>query len=115
MSGGGCGCAGSLANLAHALSDPVRLLILFTLCEAPGYMVDLAPAFSMSKQDLSDHLACLRRCGLVDAVVDGVDSWYRLADQQVASAIDQLRRVALWTFDDPDPESNGSQSVAPEH
>ncbi|TDE99002.1 ArsR family transcriptional regulator [Occultella glacieicola] len=90
----------ALARLGHALSDPTRAGILLALREAPAYPSDLADALEVSRQVMSNHLACLRGCGLVEAVPEGRRTWYRLADQHLAPALDELLRVVL--FVEPD-------------
>lgn len=90
----------ALARLGHALSDPTRAGVLLALREAPGYPSDLADALDVSRQVMSNHLACLRGCGLVEAIPDGRRSWYRLVDPHLAPALDELLRVVL--FVEPD-------------
>ncbi|UPL18707.1 ArsR/SmtB family transcription factor [Microbacterium aurugineum] len=85
----------AVARLGHALSDPTRAAVLLALREAPGYPADLAEALGVSRQALSNHLACLRGCGLVESVPDGRRSSYRLADRHLAPALDMLLRVTL--------------------
>ena len=41
-------------------------------------------------------VACLRGCGLVEAMPDGRRTWYRLADPHLAPALDELLRVTLF-------------------
>ncbi|WP_163543893.1 ArsR/SmtB family transcription factor [Occultella kanbiaonis] len=86
----------ALARLGHALSDPTRAGVLLALREAPAYPSDLADALEVSRQVMSNHLACLRGCGLVEAVPEGRRTWYRLADAHLAPALDQLLRVVLF-------------------
>jgi DNA-binding transcriptional ArsR family regulator len=56
-----------LARFGHALSDATRARVLLALRDAPGYPADLADLLGVSRQRLSNHLACLRGCGLVVA------------------------------------------------
>jgi DNA-binding transcriptional ArsR family regulator len=86
----------ALARLGHALSDPTRTNILLSLREAPAFPSDLADALGVSRQIMSNHLACLRGCGLVEATPEGRRSWYRLADPHLAPALDELLRVVLF-------------------
>lgn len=86
----------ALARLGHALSDPTRAGILLALREAPAYPSDLADALGVSRQVMSNQLACLRGCGLVDAIPDGRRTWYRLADGHLAPALDELLRLVLY-------------------
>ncbi|GAA4621997.1 ArsR/SmtB family transcription factor [Cellulomonas oligotrophica] len=85
----------ALARLGHALSDPTRTRVLLALREAPAYPADLADALDVSRQVMSNHLACLRGCGLVEAIPDGRRTWYRLADPHLAPALDDLLRLVL--------------------
>jgi DNA-binding transcriptional ArsR family regulator len=60
-----------LARFGHALSDPVRARLLLALRDGPGYPAELAELLGTTRQNLSNHLACLRGCGLVVAVPEG--------------------------------------------
>ncbi len=91
--------AQALRRLGYALSDQTRTQILLALREAPAYPSDLADALGVSRQVMSNQLACLRGCGLVTAVPDGRRTWYRLADPHLAPALSELLRVVL--FVDP--------------
>lgn len=85
----------ALARFGHALADPTRTRVLLALREAPATPSELADAFDVSRQVMSNQLACLRGCGLVEAVPDGRRTWYRLADPHLAPALDELLRVVL--------------------
>ena len=89
------GHTAAISRLGHALSDPTRAGVLLALREAPAFPSDLAVALGVSKQVMSNHLACLRGCGLVEAMPDGRRAWYRLADDRLAVALDDLLGVAL--------------------
>lgn len=84
-----------LARFGHALSDPTRSRLLLALREAPGYPADLAETLGVSRQSLSNHLACLRGCGLVVAVPEGRRTRYELADARLAHALGDLLGVVL--------------------
>jgi DNA-binding transcriptional ArsR family regulator len=86
-----------LARFGHALSDPTRARLLLALREAPGYPAELADLLGVSRQNLSNHLACLRGCGLVVAVPQGRRSRYELADARLAHALGDLLGVVLAT------------------
>jgi DNA-binding transcriptional ArsR family regulator len=79
-----------LARFGHALSDPVRARLLLALRDGPGYPAELADLLGTSRQNLSNHLACLRGCGLVVAVPEGRRSRYELADARLAHALGDL-------------------------
>lgn len=85
----------AVARLGHALSDPTRAGILLSLRTSPAYPSDLAEELGVTRQAMSNHLACLRGCGLVESLPDGRRSRYRLADAHLAPALDELMRVVL--------------------
>jgi DNA-binding transcriptional ArsR family regulator len=86
-----------LARFGHALSDPTRARLLLALREAPGYPAQLAELLGVSRQNLSNHLACLRGCGLVVAVPEGRRARYELADARLAHALGDLLELVLAT------------------
>ena len=86
----------ALARLGHALADNTRVGILLALREAPANPSELADRLGVSRQVMSNQLACLRGCGLVEAVPDGRRSWYRLADPHLAPALSELLQVVLY-------------------
>lgn len=85
----------ALARFGHALSDPVRARLLLALREQPAYPADLAERLGTSRQNLSNHLACLRGCGLVVAVPEGRRSRYEIADPRIAHALGDLVGLVL--------------------
>ncbi|MFF6951360.1 ArsR/SmtB family transcription factor [Streptomyces iakyrus] len=84
-----------LARFGRALADPIRCRILLALREAPTYPADLADALAISRTRLSNHLACLRDCGLVITVPDGRRTRYELADERLGHALDDLRTAVV--------------------
>lgn len=84
-----------LARFGRALADPIRCRILLALREAPAYPADLADALDVSRTRLSNHLACLRDCGLVVTVPDGRRTRYELADERLGHALDDLRTAVV--------------------
>ncbi len=53
------------ARLFQGLSDPTRLSILVALLDGERRVTDLVAAVGSSQSNVSNHLACLRECGLV--------------------------------------------------
>lgn len=84
-----------LARFGYAVSDPTRAKILLALAEAPSYPSDLADALGVSRQSISNHLTCLRGCGMVVAVPDGRRTRYELTDSRLGHAIKDLIGVVL--------------------
>src|SRR5689334_5934868 len=85
----------ALARFGHALSDPTRTQILLSLRQGPGYPSALAEQIGVTRQILSNHLACLRGCGLVVAVPEGRRARYELADARIAAALEDLLGLVL--------------------
>ena len=85
----------ALVRLGYALSDDTRARILLALRQAPARPSDLADDIGVSRQVMSNQLACLRGCGLVKAVPDGRYTSYRLADAHLAPALDGLLRLVV--------------------
>jgi DNA-binding transcriptional ArsR family regulator len=85
----------ALARFGHALSDTTRTRILLNLSQAPDYPAELADRIGVSRQMLSNHLACLRGCGLVVAVPEGRRTRYELADARIGHALDALMGLVL--------------------
>lgn len=84
-----------LERVGTALADRTRRLILLRLLDGPAYPADLALALGASRAGISNHLACLRGCGLVTATREGRQVRYELADQRLAGALRELARVVL--------------------
>lgn len=84
-----------LDRVGRALSDGTRRRILLHLAQAPAYPADLAAALDASRPAVSNHLACLRDCGLVVAEPEGRRVRYRLADRRLAHALTDLAAVRL--------------------
>ncbi len=84
-----------LSRFGRALSDRTRARMLLALREAPAFPADLADLLDVSRQIVSNHLACLRGCGLVVAVPQGRRVRYELADAQLAHALGDLLGVVL--------------------
>ena len=71
------------AKFFRGLADPSRLKVLETLQGRPHCVSELLEITRLSQPNLSMHLACLRKCGLVDARRSGRFVYYELSDQAV--------------------------------
>lgn len=85
----------ALARFGRALADPIRCRLLLALRESPAHPSDLAERLGISRTRLSNHLACLRDCGLVIGVPVGRRTRYELADPRLAHALDDLRTAVV--------------------
>lgn len=86
---------GALARVGRALSDPTRCRILTALLEGTNYPGQLADQLDMSRSKVSNHLACLRGCGLVVGTYQGRQVRYELADPHLSQALSELVKVVL--------------------
>jgi DNA-binding transcriptional ArsR family regulator len=84
-----------LERIGTALADPTRRRILTMLLAGPTYSAELAEVLGVSRAKTSNHLACLRGCGLVTATREGRQIRYELANQRLAGALRELARVVL--------------------
>lgn len=85
----------ALARLGVALSDPVRRAVLFRLSEGPAYPVELAERCETSRSNMSNHLTCLRGCGLIVAEREGRRIRYEIVSTEFAEALQTLASVTL--------------------
>jgi DNA-binding transcriptional ArsR family regulator len=84
-----------LERVGIALADGSRRRLLVALLDGPAYPSQLAAAFGLSRANVSNHLACLRGCGLVVAQPEGRQVRYDVADRRLAQALRQLLDVVL--------------------
>lgn len=91
----------ALSRFGRALADPIRCRLLLVLRNGPAYPAEMAERLGISRTRLSNHLACLRGCGLVITVPDGRRVRYELADRRLGHAIDDLRAAVLAVATDP--------------
>jgi len=82
--------AGDAVQLLKALGNENRLMILCTLSEAEHSVGQLNERISLSQSALSQHLAVLRRDGLVTTRRESQTIYYALADGPAARVIQLL-------------------------
>lgn len=85
----------ALSRLGRALADPTRCRILLRLLDGPAYPSALADDLGLSRPNVSNHLTCLRGCGLVVATPDGRKVSYELVDTHLAHALRDLLAAAV--------------------
>lgn len=71
------------AKLFRGFSDPSRLSILETLRAGPLTVTEIVEATELSQSNVSNHLGCLRDCGLVAREQQGRYVYYQLSDERV--------------------------------
>jgi DNA-binding transcriptional ArsR family regulator len=81
------------ADFCFALSDPTRLLILYSLGGGAHNVTELASDLNLAQPTASRHLKILRDRGLVYTVRHGTTVHYHLGDERLLEALDLLRSV----------------------
>jgi DNA-binding transcriptional ArsR family regulator len=82
-------------RLGRAMADPNRSRILMSLLDSPGYPAQLARDLDLSRTNVSNHLSCLRGCGIVVAVPEGRQTRYEITDPHLTRALGALVDVVL--------------------
>lgn len=82
-------------RLGKAMADSTRSRILLTLLDSPGYPAELADELELTRTNVSNHLACLRGCGLVVAVAEGRRTRYEIADPHLTQGMRQLLEAVV--------------------
>src|SRR3954463_10117771 len=83
--------------LFRALADPSRRAILERLTRGEAAVKDLTARFDISQPALSQHLAALRKAGLVSERRDGRLVYYRVQPRGFRPLIDWLTHYqAFW-------------------
>ncbi len=75
------------AKLFRGFADPSRLGILDTLRNGPLTVSEIVEATGLSQPNVSNHLGCLRDCGLVAAEQQGRYVTYHLSDDRVGELL----------------------------
>lgn len=87
----------ALVRFGHCLADPVRAAVLIALSDGPRYPSDLAADLDVSRQAMSNHLACLRGCGVVEAIREGRRTRYALVDHRIGEAVSLVTSLTFTT------------------
>ena len=85
-----------VAKYFRGLGDPIRLRIL-ELLRAEGELTvgQLVERLGIAQPKVSNHLACLRGCGLVTTTAEGRRVRYEIADPRFATVLSELVDLAL--------------------
>jgi len=85
--------ASDAAQLLKALANENRLMVLCTLAEGEQSVGQLNARIALSQSALSQHLAVLRRDGLVATRRESQTIWYSLAEGPAAKVIGLLHAM----------------------
>lgn len=99
-------------RLGRALADPTRSRILMSIVDRPGYPARLAEDLELTRSNVSNHLACLRGCGVIVAVPEGRQTRYEIADAHLAVALTALVDTVLAVDSGEDCAIDGCECCA---
>ena len=87
-------------RLGRAMADPTRSRILLALLDRPSYPAVLSRELGLTRSNVSNHLTCLRDCGIVVAEPEGRQTRYEISDPHLARALGTLLDVTLAVDED---------------
>lgn len=82
-------------RLGRAMADATRSRILLALLDQPGYPARLARELGLTRTNVSNHLACLRGCGIITVEPEGRQTRYEISDPHITAALTALIDVTL--------------------
>ncbi len=103
------------ARLISVLANPRRLRILDLLSEHERTVTDLAEDLGMAQATTSQHLAVMRKAGVVDTRKDGNFVFYRLADPRFAEACAVMTRAVVGLLTNQEEKLRPVLAVARQH
>ena len=83
------------AKMIAVMANPKRLQIIDLLSNVDKTVSELADALDAPQAATSQHLAVMRKAGVVETSRDGNFIRYRLADAKIASACAVMRQAVL--------------------
>lgn len=80
-------------SLFHSLADGNRLAILRRLGEGEARVRDLTDELGLAQSTVSEHVACLRDCGLLVVRSEGRQNFYAVANPEVVDLLEAAERL----------------------
>ncbi|MDR1605724.1 MAG: metalloregulator ArsR/SmtB family transcription factor [Streptococcaceae bacterium] len=90
-------------KLIHGLANDTRLEVLEGLKSGEKTVSDLLTQIGCTQSNLSQHLTCLKNCGLIVGRQSGKYMYYTLADTTLLSLLEQIDETILaleWAQDE---------------
>jgi DNA-binding transcriptional ArsR family regulator len=84
---------GLRAKFFRGLADPSRLTILEALLDGPKHVGELVRRSRLSQPNVSQHMNCLRCCGLVTSAREGRRVYYRVASPGMRRLLEQAADI----------------------
>ena len=88
------------ADFINGLSNPIRLQILELIKDCECTVNQIVSATRISQSSVSQHLACLKGCGLVTSRQAGKYVYYKLTTNSVKTLLTLIDTVIIETQDD---------------
>jgi len=79
--------------LFRSLADPTRLAIVQHLALGEHRVVDLTAHLGLAQSTVSQHVGCLRECGLLRARTEGRATLYSLARPELLDLLASAERL----------------------
>jgi ArsR family transcriptional regulator len=92
----------SAAQLFALLSTPMRLKIISAVCEKEKNVSELLELIDTTQPNMSQHLATLHRKGVLSKRRDGVQIYYKLQSERVATLCRAVCTQVAIELDDVD-------------
>ena len=90
------------ADLFRLMSAPMRLKIISALCQSEKNVTELLACVDTTQPNMSQHLKTLYKAGVVGRRRDGVQIYYRLIDDRVATLCRAVcTQIAIETVGEP--------------
>ncbi|WP_445641301.1 ArsR/SmtB family transcription factor [Microbacterium proteolyticum] len=84
-------------SLFHSLADHSRLSILRRLSAGEARVRDLTDELGLAQSTVSEHVGCLRECGLVVARSEGRQNFYSVSTPEVIDVLEAAERLLAAT------------------
>ena len=81
------------ADICKTLSDTKRLMLVHELRDGELSVGQLGTRLELPQANVSQHLAILRKRGIVTTRRDGTTVYYSLASRKIGEACDMVRSV----------------------
>jgi DNA-binding transcriptional ArsR family regulator len=81
------------AKLYRGFADPTRLSIIESLRTGERTVGAIVEAVGQSQPNVSNHLSCLKECGLVSTRRDGRSIYYSIASDRVRCLLEDGDKV----------------------
>ncbi|MFQ3708739.1 ArsR/SmtB family transcription factor [Staphylococcus equorum] len=88
------------AHFIHGLSNKARLTILELLKSNEMTVNEIVEKSKISQSSISQHLSCLKGCGLVSSRQEGKYVYYQIKNNQILELLKLIDSVVANTEDD---------------